>query len=134
MIYGIGTDIVQLSRIREVYMRNGEHFARKILGQRELNVFYQRMALAEEKGIRYLATRFAAKEAFSKAIGTGIRAPMTWHNMETLNSVLGKPEVAVSGTLEQWMTANRLRGLITLSDEAHYVIAFALVETSSAQI
>ncbi|MGH8810247.1 MAG: holo-ACP synthase, partial [Noviherbaspirillum sp.] len=93
MIYGIGTDIIQISRIEAALARNGERFAEKILGPEELDKYRRRKAKVEARGIRFLATRFAAKEAFSKAIGLGMRMPMTWRAMQTLNAASGKPAV-----------------------------------------
>ncbi|MDR0933604.1 MAG: holo-ACP synthase, partial [Burkholderiaceae bacterium] len=77
MIYGIGTDILQISRLRAALDRRGERLVRKILGPEEMQRYLHRKARVEARGLRYLATRFAAKEAFSKAIGLGMRMPMT---------------------------------------------------------
>ena len=89
MIFGIGTDIIQISRIEAALARNGERFAERILGSDEMIKFRQRYAKVEARGVRYLATRFAAKEAFSKALGLGMRMPMTWRAMQTLNAPSG---------------------------------------------
>ena len=78
MIYGIGTDLCDVRRIAATLARRGDRFAERVLGARELEVFHARRARVEERGVRYLATRFSAKEAFSKAIGLGIRQPMSW--------------------------------------------------------
>ena len=78
MIFGIGTDICDIRRIEATLARRGERFAAKVLGPHELEVFRARRARVEARGLHYLATRFAAKEAFSKAIGLGMRMPMTW--------------------------------------------------------
>jgi holo-[acyl-carrier-protein] synthase len=78
MIQGIGTDICDVRRIQAALGRHGERFARKVLGPTELQVFLRRRTRVEVRGLRYLATRFAAKEAFSKAIGLGLRSPMAW--------------------------------------------------------
>jgi len=78
MIYGIGTDIIDIRRIQATLARRGERFAEKVLGEHELAVYRARSARVPQRGISYLATRFSAKEAFSKAIGLGMRMPMTW--------------------------------------------------------
>ena len=78
MIAGIGTDIIRIDRIAAALERHGDRFAEKILGPQELEKYHRRKAKVEARGIRFLATRFAAKEAFSKAIGLGMRMPMTW--------------------------------------------------------
>ena len=82
MIYGIGTDICDIRRIRASFGRHGERFAEKILSGGELTVWRRRSARWPERGLRYLATRFSAKEAFSKAIGTGMSGPMQWRLCE----------------------------------------------------
>lgn len=128
MIYGIGTDIVQISRMQDALVRSGERFAEKILGPEELRIYLERKALVESRGLRYLATRFAAKEAFSKAIGLGMRAPMNWHAMQTLNDASGQPVVHTSGDLQTWLQQRHLQARISISDETEYAIAFVIVE------
>ena len=78
MIYGIGTDICDVRRIQASLDRHGERFARRVLSDAELAVWQARTARWPERGVRYLATRFSAKEAFSKAVGLGMRMPMAW--------------------------------------------------------
>ena len=128
MIYGIGTDIIQISRIESALARNGERFAEKILGPEELEKYRRRKAKVEARGIRFLATRFAAKEAFSKAIGLGMCMPMTWRAMQTLNSVSGKPVAVASGVLKEFMEQNGLTAQVSITDEADYAVAFVIVD------
>lgn len=130
MIYGIGTDIVQISRVEAALKRN-ERFAEKILGPEELIKFHARRAKNEVRGLRFLATRFSAKEAFSKAIGMGMHMPMTWRSAQMLNAPSGKPVIVCSGALAQFMEQNKLTAQVTISDEADYGVAFVIV-TSSA--
>ena len=127
MIYGIGTDIVQVSRIEAALARSGERFAEKILGPQELVIFHERRARNAVRGMRYLATRFSAKEAFSKAIGLGLRAPMTWPAAQMLNEDTGKPEIVCSGALLDFMQQHRLSAKVSISDEAEYGVAFVIV-------
>ena len=82
MIYGIGTDICDVRRIRESLERHGDRFAEKVLAAGELAVWRERTERWPDRGLRYLATRFSAKEAFSKAVGLGMRMPMTWRHCE----------------------------------------------------
>ncbi len=82
MIYGIGTDICDIRRIRASLERHGERFAEKVLTANELAVWRARSQRWPERGLRYLATRFSAKEAFSKAVGLGMVMPMTWRHCE----------------------------------------------------
>jgi holo-[acyl-carrier protein] synthase len=126
MIYGIGTDIVQISRIEGALGRN-ERFAEKILGPEELVKFHARRAKNDVRGLRFLATRFSAKEAFSKAIGLGMRMPMTWRSAQMLNAPSGKPVIVCSGALDEFMRDNKLSAQVTISDEADYGVAFVIV-------
>ena len=127
MIYGIGTDIVQISRIAAALARNGERFAEKILGPEELAVFRERRAASEVRGTRFLATRFSAKEAFSKAIGLGMRQPMAWRSAQMLNAGSGKPRFVCSGVLGEFMKQHKLTAQVSISDEAEYGVAFVIV-------
>ncbi len=125
MIYGIGTDIIRIARIEAALARNGERFAQKILGPEELEKYRQRSA---QVAVRYVATRFAAKEAFSKAIGMGMRMPMTWRAVQILNAPSGKPQAVASGALKDYMTLHGLHAQVSITDEAEYAVAFVLVE------
>ena len=127
MIYGIGTDIVQISRVEAALARSGPRFADKILGPQELDKYHARRAKNDVRGLRFLATRFSAKEAFSKAIGLGMRMPMTWRSAQMLNAPSGKPVIVCSGALEEFMRTHRLTAQVTISDEADYGVAFVIV-------
>ena len=127
MIYGIGTDIVQISRVEAALARSGPLFAEKILGPEELVKYHARRAKNEVRGLRFLATRFSAKEAFSKAIGLGMRMPMTWRSAQMLNAPSGKPIIVCSGALDEFMRTHRLTAQVTISDEADYGVAFVIV-------
>lgn len=129
MIYGIGTDVCDIRRMRETLARRGERFAEKVLGPQELEVFRARRARAESRGLSFLATRFSAKEAFSKAIGLGMRMPMNWRDCEILNAPSGKPEIRLHGKLARWFEAQGLRALVSVSDETDYATSFVVVET-----
>lgn len=128
MIYGIGTDIIQISRVAGVLARNGDRFAERVLGPQELQKYHQRKAKVEARGLRFLATRFAAKEAFSKALGLGMHMPMTWRAMQTLNDPSGKPVAVTSGALKEFMEKNGLTAQVSITDEAEYAVAFVIVE------
>ena len=133
MIYGIGTDICKIPRIEAALARHGERFAKKILGPQELEKFRARSAKNAVRGVRFLATRFAAKEAFSKAIGLGLRMPMTWPAAQMLNHPSGKPMIVCSGVLAEFMEKNRLSAQVTISDEEEYAVAFVIVEQAQQQ-
>ncbi len=129
MIYGIGTDICDIRRIEATVARRGDRFAERVLGPAEMQVFHARRARVEARGLRFLATRFSAKEAFSKAIGLGIRWPMTWKACEILNEPSGKPVVKLSGELAEWFAARALVAHVTVTDERDYAASFVVVET-----
>jgi holo-[acyl-carrier protein] synthase len=128
MIFGIGTDIVQISRIKNALLRNERRFAEKILSAEELIIYRERKSRSDERGLKFLATRFAAKEAFSKAAGLGMRIPMTWHAMQVLNEADGKPMVVLNGDLFDWMGERRLSAQVSMSDEVDYAVAFVIIE------
>jgi len=128
MIYGIGTDICRIARIAQALARHQDRFAEKILGPQELQTYRARGERNNMRAIRFLATRFAAKEAFSKAIGLGLKMPMTWRAAQVQNAPGGKPVIVCSGALEQFMQHNGLSAQVTLSDEDDYAVAFVIVE------
>ena len=128
MIYGIGTDICDIRRIRASLERHGDRFAQKVLREAEFSTWKARSARWPERGVRYLATRFSAKEAFSKAIGLGMRMPMTWRLCEIDKQASGKPEIVLHGVLKDWFEARQLTAHITVTDETDYAASFCIVE------
>ena len=133
MIYGIGTDICDVRRIRATLERKGDKFARRVLSDGELAVWQVRSARWPERGVRYLATRFSAKEAFSKAVGLGLRMPMTWRACEIANLPSGKPYVVLHGALKDWFEAQGLSAHVTVTDESDYAASFVVVEKKEQQ-
>ena len=127
-IAGIGTDIVRVDRVKGVFQRQGLKFAQRILGDQEYAVFQRRHQRDPNRGMRYLATRFAAKEAFSKAIGLGMHAPMSWRLMQALNAPGGRPVVRLDGALAHWYAARYGAAHISLSDESDTAMAFVVIE------
>jgi len=132
MIVGIGTDVCDITRIAAALERHGDRFAQRVLGPDELRVFEARRARVARRGLSYLATRFSAKEAFSKAIGLGMHAPMSWRSCEVINVPGGRPEIRLHGALASWFEERRLRAFVSVSDEADVATAFVVVETVSA--
>ena len=128
MIYGIGTDICDVRRIAATYARRGDRFAERVLGADEIEVFRARRARVEARGISYLATRFSAKEAFAKAIGLGMRMPMTWRDCEIVKAASGKPQIRLHGTLAAWFEARNLQAHVSITDETDYAASFVVVE------
>ena len=128
MIYGIGTDIIQIPRIEAALLRYGDRFTQKILGAEELAEFAKRKEKSAVRGDRFVATRFAVKEAFSKAVGLGMRAPMSWCSVQTLNASSGQPILVLSGDMKEFMTAHNLSAHVSITDESDYAVAFVVVE------
>jgi holo-[acyl-carrier protein] synthase len=131
MIYGIGTDICDIRRIRASLARHGERFAQKVLSDNEMQIYRARSERWPERGVRYVATRFSAKEAFSKAIGLGMRMPMTWRLCEVAKLPSGQPTIVLHGLLKEWFEAKGLTAYISVSDESDYATSYCVVEKNS---
>lgn len=127
-IAGVGTDLIYISRIQKAFDRHGERFLKRILGKGEREKFQSRYERDPHRGVTFLATRFAAKEAFSKAVGLGIRSPMRWSAMQTLNAPGGKPIVVLSGDLKDWYEARFGAAHVSLTDESDLAMALVIVE------
>jgi holo-[acyl-carrier protein] synthase len=125
MIFGIGTDIVEVSRIEDSLDRFGENFAQRILNEREWLDFEQSQIKA-----RFLAKRFAAKEAFAKALGTGLRSPATFGNIGVAHDDLGKPVLDLAPELQAHLEQRGIRAChLSISDEKALAVAFVVLET-----
>ena len=122
-IHGIGTDIAAVARLRALFERHGERALEKLLAVPELEAF----AKARDPG-RFLAKRFAAKEAFGKALGIGVTAPATLPNIVIRHDALGKPLFAYARELENYLDARRLVAHLSISDEVEYALAFVVIE------
>jgi holo-[acyl-carrier protein] synthase len=124
VIFGIGTDVVEIERIKKALERYGERFARRVLCEPELKRFH-----AHRQPASYLAKRFAAKEAFTKALGTGIKAPANWHGVWVVNLPSGKPELAFSDALRALPSQRGVsRSHLTLTDERGVAVATVILE------
>ena len=123
MIYGIGTDIAAVARLRGMWERHGERALHKLLAPSELADFVK----AADKG-RFLAKRFAAKEAFGKALGIGISPPAVLPAIAVGHDQLGKPQLLFSGALAEMISARQLIAHLSISDEADYAIAYVILE------
>jgi holo-[acyl-carrier protein] synthase len=124
MIYGVGTDVVEIGRIEKALGRFGERFARRILCPPELQRFSKHRLKAN-----YLAKRFAAKEAFTKALGTGIQAPANWHGVWVRNLASGKPVLEFSDRLKQMLSDRGIGSShLSLTDERGVAMATVILE------
>ena len=124
MIYGVGTDLIEIQRIDKALKRFGERFAKRILCEPELRRFR-----AHKQPVAYLAKRFAAKEAFSKALGTGIHAPANWHGVWVVNLKSGKPQLEFSEDLQKLLKQRQIRRThLSLTDEREIASATVILE------
>ncbi|WP_287814274.1 holo-ACP synthase [Achromobacter sp.] len=127
-IGGIGMDLLRIDRIERALARHGDRFAEKILGPEELAKFHARRARDPVRGVRFLATRFAAKEAFSKAVGLGMRMPMTWRRVQTLNAPGGRPVLVIAPELLEWYVQSFGAAHVSITDESDMAAAYVVVE------
>lgn len=126
MIFGIGTDIVAIKRIEEALFKHGDRFLHRILSEEEVAEYAK-----THKPARFLAKRFAVKEAFSKAFGTGIGESVNWHDVRVTHDGMGKPSLAVTAPLQARLDAvNVTQTQVSISDEQDYAIAFVVLEKS----
>lgn len=126
MIYGVGTDLIEIRRIEKALARFGDRFARRILCEPELERFR-----GHRQPAAYLAKRFAAKEAFSKALGTGIHAPANWHGVWVINLKSGKPQFEFSDDLKNLLAKKGIRSAhVSLADEREIACATVILETA----
>jgi holo-[acyl-carrier protein] synthase len=129
MIFGIGTDIVELSRVQGIYERYGEHFARRILIDEELELFRR-----ARDPVRFLAMRFAGKEATVKAMGTGFAHGVWLRDVGVLNNDWGRPVIVWSERGSRVCARLGIgSGHLSLTDDAGIVLAFAVVERAEHQ-
>ncbi len=125
MIFGIGVDITHVPRIREAFDRWGERFLNKVFTAEEV-----RFCLKRPRPVSALAMRFAAKEAFSKALGTGMRRGVYWRDIEVFHNQWGKPGLILHGTaLELTRRADIKAMHVSLSDETEYAQAMVVLES-----
>ena len=126
MIFGIGTDIVAVKRINELHVRYGGKLAERLLAPDEWGEYAE-----SNNKEHFLAKRFAAKEAFAKAVGTGMRVPVLFSAISVVHDKLGKPGFVYSPELGTWLKTHAIKSMhLSLSDEQDYVVAFAVAEQS----
>jgi holo-[acyl-carrier protein] synthase len=125
MIFGIGTDIVEYARIERMFARYGDRFAERVLSRQELPDYQ-----ASSDKAHLLAKRFAAKEAFAKAVGSGMRHPVTLRRISVIHDGLGKPMLQFDEALRTHLAQLGISGHhLSISDERNMIIAFVVLET-----
>ncbi|QHM93852.1 holo-ACP synthase [Kosakonia sacchari] len=123
-ILGLGTDIVEIARIEAVVARSGDRLAKRVLSDNEW-ALYQ----AHQQPVRFLAKRFAVKEAAAKALGTGIRNGLAFNQFEVFNDALGKPSLRLWDEALRMAEQMGVRAMhVTLADERHYACATVIIE------
>jgi holo-[acyl-carrier protein] synthase len=124
VIYGIGVDVLEPSRIARLFEQYGERFVRRVLTEDEIPAYRR-----SRRPVQFVANRFAAKEAFSKAMGTGFRYPVTLGQISVLQNTAGKPELYFRPDLKRRVDAEGIVGAhVTISDEKHVVCAVVVLE------
>ena len=124
MIFGIGTDLIKITRIKNIHSL--EKFALKILSENELDLFD---SLSNDKKITFISKQFAGKEAFSKALGTGLSAGIRFKEIEILRDEKGKPKFTAINSLKSFMqNLGITRTHISITDEREYAMGFAILE------
>ncbi|UTM57811.1 holo-ACP synthase [Photobacterium sp. CCB-ST2H9] len=124
-IVGLGTDIAEIARVELVLERTGAAFARRVLTPQEQAIFSQ-----HKQAGRYLAKRFAVKEAAAKALGTGIACGVSFQDFTVTNNERGKPELTLSGKAAELAAQMAVRHVhLTIADEKHYAVATVILET-----
>lgn len=124
MIQGIGTDLIEITRIQRALERYGEKFARRILSPKEMQYYQER---SSEQQPSFLAKRFAAKEACVKALGTGFRNGLNFHMIEIENNDLGQPRIELHQDAGSFFSTPPIIHL-SISDEPPYALAFVVIE------
>ena len=135
MIVGIGTDTVIIDRVAKLVARWGDRFAQRVLGPAEYAEYQRRKGrgvAGEDRAIRYIAKRFAAKEAIGKALGVGLFHPMSLHSVEILNDRRGAPRAEPRKALAQYLKERQFQIHVSISDEIEHAQALAIVETNAA--
>ena len=125
MIYGIGTDLVNIDRVKKILSKNRDGFVKRVLSEHEQALFANKAESAA-----YCAKRFAAKEAFAKALGTGIGRVVSFQDLTIRNNENGKPHFIPSEKLRQFLVEKNIKQAhLSISDESQNAIAFVILET-----
>jgi len=125
MIYGVGTDLVDIERVKKILSKNRDSFIKRVLSEHEQALFANKAESAA-----YCAKRFAAKEAFAKALGTGIGQVVGFQDLTVRNNENGKPHFIPSEKLRQYLVEKNIKHAhLSISDESQSAIAFVVLET-----
>ena len=128
MIRGIGCDGVEVKRVADVSAKHGERFAERLLTPNEMPLYLKRKALGESHALAFIASRWAVKEAVSKALGTGISEDVTFQSMEVMHNDKGAPLMLFKNSLKERLMSEGLFVHVSITDEKSVVAAFAVAE------
>ena len=131
MIVGIGCDVVEQKRVTEALEKYGDRFVQRLLTASEIRIYEKRLGLSRERGLSFLASRWAVKEAISKALGTGISGDVTFHAMTIMHTQSGAPMAVFSDALKERLQREGIFVHITITDEKTVAAAFAVAEQRS---
>lgn len=123
MIQGIGTDIVKIERIREAIAKYGDKFLQRCFTETEI----ARSETKNDPAAAY-ARLYAAKEALLKALGTGMREGLSWHDLQISWTEYGAPQVTLGAGAESYLSAKNVRTHLSMSDDQEYAVAYAIIE------
>jgi len=122
-ILGLGCDILEVSRLEGLLRKGRDVFIKRVLTPAEIDEYERRSDKSAIRGTLFVATRYCAKEAFSKAMGTGVGAQFSFQDLSVLNSDSGAPVLVYSERLENWLQSRRAQAKISISDEQNYVMS-----------
>lgn len=129
MIFGIGIDLLDLERIERLHQKYGDRFERHVLTRDEMSQYHSIV-----RKTHYLATRFSGKEAISKALGAGLRSPVTLHSISIISNEVGKPVLFFDSKLQDYLDARHVTGVfVSFSHEGSLLSSYALAERAHVE-
>jgi len=126
-ILGLGCDILEVGRLEGLLRKGRDVFIKRVLTTAEIDEYERRSDKSAIRGTLFVATRYCAKEAFSKAMGTGVGGHFSFQDLSVLNSDSGAPVLVYSERLENWLQSRRAQAKISISDEQNYVMATVIL-------
>lgn len=126
-ILGLGCDILEVGRIESLLRKGHESFIKRVLTPEEIAEYERRSDKSAPRGTLYIATRYCAKEAFSKAMGTGVGEHFSFQDLSILNDEFGRPLLVYSIRLTQWLQSRRAYAQISISDEQSYAMSTVIL-------
>ncbi len=126
-ILGLGCDILEVGRLEGLLRKGRDVFIKRVLTLAEIDEYERRSDKSAIRGTLFVATRYCAKEAFSKAMGTGVGAQFSFQDLSVLNSDSGAPVLVYSERLENWLQSRRAQAKISISDEQNYVMSTVIL-------